>query len=365
MKVLVTGGGTGGHIFPALAVADVLRDRGADVRFFGATDGPEATAVPAAGYPFTGVSVLSAQTRLSWRTLRAVVRITRSALRIRRQVREVDVVASVGGFASAPAVLAARWTRRPVVLIESNGVPGIVNRVAARWAVMAATAFEATATRFPSRLRVVRTGNPIRPQIVAAATDPAPSRQAALGAFGLETGRRTVIVLGGSQGALSLDRAAAGALSLLHERGDLQLLVSAGPAHTNIVAAAVDPTAPLLVRVVPFIDRMDLALAIADLAVSRSGGSVAELAVCGVPAILVPYPHATENHQAANARELERAGAARVVADRDLTPQIFARQVDELLADDTTRAAMASAMRSWARPQAARAIARLIEEAAR
>jgi len=362
VNVLVAGGGTGGHVFPALAVADALRRRGARVRFVGAEDGPEATAVPAAGYEFAGVRVRSAQTRLSWRTVRAVGSILRAAVAVRSIVRQADVVVSVGGFASAPAVLAARWTSTPVVLIEPNGVPGVVNRFAARWAVVAATAFDVTSHRLPSRLRIRRTGNPIRPEIVDAAADPGPSARAALERFGLEPDRRTVIVLGGSQGALSLDRAVAGALPLLRDRADLQLLVSAGPAHVDVVTAAIDPAAAVLVRVVAFIERMDLALALADLAVSRSGGSVAELAACGVPAILVPYPYATENHQEANARELADRGGARMILDPDMTAQVFTAGILDLMDDDEARASMSAAMRAWAHPGAADEIAELVLE---
>ncbi|HEX6131276.1 MAG TPA: undecaprenyldiphospho-muramoylpentapeptide beta-N-acetylglucosaminyltransferase [Actinomycetota bacterium] len=365
MRVAIAGGGSGGHVFPALATAEALRARGAEVVLVGAADGPEAAAAARAGFRFVGVRVISAQSRLSLRTLRAALLVLRAAFGVRAEVRAADVVVGIGGFASAPAVLAARWSRRPVVVIEPNSVPGIVNRIAARWAVAVATAFETTAGRLPRAARVVRTGNPIRPAIAAAATDPVPFADEARHTFRLETGRTTVLVVGGSQGALSLDRAAAGALALLRDRADLQLLVSTGPAHLDVVASAIDPDASLLARAVPFVERFELALAVADLAVSRAGGGVAELAACGVPAILVPYPHATEGHQEANARELERTGAARVVPDRDLSPERFAEEVVALADDRDRRHAMADAMRAWSRPDADDRLADLVTGAAR
>lgn len=365
MNALVAGGGTGGHVFPALAVAAALVDRGATVGFVGAADGPEATSVPAAGYPFTGVRVISAQTRVSWRTIRAIAAIVAAAWHVRRLVRGSDVVVSVGGFASAPATLAALLTRRPVVVIEPNAVPGVVNRVTARWAVAAATAFASARDRLPGRVRVVRTGTPLRAAIVAVPGDRAALRASALEVFDLAPERRTVLVTGGSQGALSLDRALAGALPALRDRGDLQVLVSTGPDHLAVVAEAVDPDAALLVRALPFIDRMDLALALADLAVARAGGSVAELAACGLPAVLVPYPYATEGHQTANARELEGFGAAVRIEDRDLTPSSLAAAILDLMDDEERRSAMAAAMRAWARTDAAGAIAGLAAEVAR
>lgn len=364
MKVVLAGGGTAGHVFPALSVADELRAHGWEVTFVGAADGQEATLVPAAGYAFVPVRAISAQTRLSLRSAKALAMAVRAARGVRPIVAAADVVVGVGGFASAPAVLAARWTRTPLVLIDQNSVPGAVNRIAARWARAVATTFEAASSRLPSGPRIVRTGNPIRGCIVAvAAHRPALAAQARA-AFGLEEGRGTVLLVGGSLGALHLDQAIAEALPLLRERGDLQLLVSTGRGLEDVVTGAVDPDAALLVRVLPFIDRMDLALAVADLAVSRAGASVAELTACGLPSILVPYPFATENHQEANAREVVAAGAATMMADADLSSSGLASRILELMDDAPGRARMAQAALVWARPDAARRIADLVEEIA-
>jgi UDP-N-acetylglucosamine--N-acetylmuramyl-(pentapeptide) pyrophosphoryl-undecaprenol N-acetylglucosamine transferase len=365
MNVIVTGGGTAGHVFPALATARSMRDRfGASVTFIGAAGGQEATLVPAAGFTFVGLRVAAAQSRRPLQTLRAIALSLRGARACRPAVRSADVVISIGGFASAPAVLAARRCRRPLVLIEPNTVPGVVNRIAARWASVVATAFDGTAARLPTGTRVERTGNPIRAEIVAVVGARDRLRAEARAAFDLHHDRTTVLVVGGSQGALHIDEAIAAALPLLRDRGDLQLLVSTGPDHLDVVHAAIEVDAAVVVRAVPFIDRMDRALAIADVAVSRAGAGVAELAACGLPAILVPYPHATENHQEANARELVAAGAAQLLLDADLSPSALAAAILSLVDAGERRRAMAVAARAWSRPDAADRIAALAAELA-
>jgi UDP-N-acetylglucosamine--N-acetylmuramyl-(pentapeptide) pyrophosphoryl-undecaprenol N-acetylglucosamine transferase len=224
-------------------------------------------------------------------------------------------------------------------------------------------AFEDARSAFRVRVPVRVTGNPVRDAILAVAGRRAELTAEAWAALGLEPGRRTVVVLGGSLGALTLDRAVAGAIPLLRDRGDLQLFVSSGPAHLDIVAKAAEDAGDLLVRVVPFLERMELALAIADVAVARSGaGHVAELTVCGVPAILVPYPHATENHQEANAREVARAGAADLVLDRELSPEVLVDRMAAILDDDDRRRAMSDAAKAWSRPDAAARLAALVAE---
>jgi UDP-N-acetylglucosamine--N-acetylmuramyl-(pentapeptide) pyrophosphoryl-undecaprenol N-acetylglucosamine transferase len=365
MKVIMSGGGTAGHVFPAIAVARRLAEAGHDVRFIGSDDGQEAALVPAAGFPFTSVRVASAQTRLALRSLRALALAFMAARDVRAVVRASDVVVGIGGYASAPAILAARRTRTPVVLIEPNSVPGLVNRVAARWASAVATTFGSTESRLPPGTRVVRTGDPIRREIADVASARGERRAEALRAFELDGDRTTVSVLGGSQGALRLDQLVAAAIDVLRDRGDLQLLVATGPAHVDEVAPAARSSQRLLVRVVGFIDRMDLALAVSDLAVARSGaGTVSELTACAVPSILVPYPHATDDHQLANAKELERAGAAEVMPESTLTGAALAARIAAMVDDAPRRASMAEAARRWSSPDADERIARLVAEVA-
>jgi UDP-N-acetylglucosamine--N-acetylmuramyl-(pentapeptide) pyrophosphoryl-undecaprenol N-acetylglucosamine transferase len=365
MNVVVAGGGTGGHVFPALAVAAALRDtHGASVTFVGGRDGQEARLVPAAGFPFVGLEVAAAQTRASFAMVRAGWLAWRGSRACRSLVERAAVAVSIGGFASAPVSLAARSAHTPLMLIEQNSVPGLVNRMAARWAVAAATTFETTASRLPSSLRIERTGNPIRPEIAAIPADRHRLRAEACGAFDLDPDRKTVFITGGSQGARHVDQVLAESLPLMAERSDLQLLVSTGPSNHAIVRDAIDPSSALLVRAFGFIDRMELAIAIADVAVARAGASVAELAAGALPMILIPYPHATENHQDGNARELLAAGAARVQRDADLSPVVLASGILSLVDDRSACEAMARAAAAWARPDAAARIAELVVEAA-
>ena len=364
MNIVVAGGGTAGHVYPALAMADALRERhGAIVTFLGSSDGPESELVPAAGYPFTALRVVSAQKRVSMRSVRALRMTLLSARRCRPVVVRADAVVGIGGYASAPAALAARRARRPLVLVEPNSVPGAVNRIAARWASAVAVTFEATRGFFPARVRVERTGNPIRPAIASVPKRRAELAKESRALFGLEEGRRTILVLGGSQGALRLNELTREVAAILTDRGDLQILLATGPAHEARFADL--DGGRLLVRVVGTIHRMELALAIADVAVSRAGaGHIAELTVCGVPMILVPYPHATEHHQEANAREVEQAGAAEVATESRLTPDALARRIVGLVDDDPRRAAMAEAATRWARPDANARLADLVAETA-
>jgi UDP-N-acetylglucosamine--N-acetylmuramyl-(pentapeptide) pyrophosphoryl-undecaprenol N-acetylglucosamine transferase len=364
MNVVFAGGGTAGHVFPALAAADLLREKhGAHVTFIGASDGQEAALVPAAGYPFVPVHVSSAQTRVSLKAVRALWQAFAASRRCRSVVAAADVAVGIGGYASAPAVLAARRVRTPLVLVEQNSVPGAVNRVAARWARVIATTFESTRDHLPRGVPVRRTGNPLRAEIRVVPQERAELRSEAGRVFDLEPGRTTVGVFGGSQGARHLDEAIAEALPAMSGRRDLQMLVATGPEHLGIVTSAIDEKAALLVRPFPFIQRMELALAATDVAVSRAGsGHLAELAACGIPAILVPYPHATENHQESNARELETLGAAEVVLDDDLSTDLLSARIQALVADDARRSAMAAAMRAWALPDADELLADLILE---
>jgi UDP-N-acetylglucosamine--N-acetylmuramyl-(pentapeptide) pyrophosphoryl-undecaprenol N-acetylglucosamine transferase len=363
VKVVVAGGGTAGHVFPALALAECLASQGAEVSFIGTPSGQEADLVPAAGFAFTPVEASRLYRELSWRAARAPLAAIQAARSCRPLVAGADVVVGMGGYASAPAVMAASREHLGVVLHEQNAVPGLANRMLARRAGAVGVSFESARSRFPVRVPLAVTGNPVRAQIASVPHDRDRLASAGYERLGLDPGRATVLILGGSLGALNIDRATAGAISVLRERGDLQLLVLTGTSHTDVV---VPPEgADLLVKSVPFLDRMELALAVADLAVARAGASsIAELTVCGVPSILVPYPYATDNHQEENAREVERAGAAEVLLDANLSPQVLARRVVALTDDPDRRKQMSERASAWSKPDAAERLAALVSEVA-
>ncbi len=361
MKVIVAGGGTGGHVFPGLALADRLRtDHGATVEFIGSPLGPEARLVPDAGYPFHGVDAVPLYRELSRRAARAPFVALRSVRASRPVLADADVVVGVGGYVSVPPGLAARRAHVPLVLHEQNAVPSLANRLLARRAAAVAITFEDARRHLRGRAQVALTGNPVRASILSVQARRGELAAEARSMFGFDAERTTVVVFGGSQGALHLDEAIAGALPMLADRHDLQFLVLTGADHAKVVAGPAHAHAPLT-HVLPFLERMELAYAVADLAVTRSGAtSIAEMTVCGIPMLLVPYPFATENHQEANARELERSGAADVELDTRLTPDGLARRIVDLVDGRERRAAMGAASREWGRPEADAALARLV-----
>jgi UDP-N-acetylglucosamine--N-acetylmuramyl-(pentapeptide) pyrophosphoryl-undecaprenol N-acetylglucosamine transferase len=359
MRVVIAGGGTAGHVFPAIAIGRALAARhGADVCFVGTDAGVESRLVPEAGLAFTAVRATPLRRELSLRAARAPLDAVRSIGSCMPLVAAADAVVGVGGYASAPAALAAWRARVPLVLHEQNAVPGLANRVLARGARSACLSFVESAELLPRRTRTVVTGNPVRRSILCVPADRAALRREAVDELALGPGRRTVVILGGSQGAVHLDEAAVGAMRRLVDHADLQMIVLTGPANLQPVADAVDRSAPLLVRPIAFLDRMELAYAAADLVVARAGASsIAEVAACGLPSILVPYPHATGHHQEANARALERAGAASIVPDGALDGDLLAERIVDALEDDGRLARMGERAATWARPDAAEAVA--------
>ncbi len=366
--MLVAGGGTGGHVMPSLATAAALASDDVRVEFVGTAAGLEARLVPEAGWTLHTVPAATLPRRKPWLLPQALLRIGRGVALARRLIRDRGARAALcfGGYTAAPLAVAAWLTRIPLVLHEQNARPGVANRVAARWARHVAVAFEAAAAGFPAG-KVVVTGNPVRAGFAGAVR--AASREAALAHFGLDPGRRTLLVFGGSQGAATLNRAVTGAAALWGAPERLQVLHATGTRTAEETRAAWSAagldgaTTPrgLNVVVQEFIARMDLAYAAADLAVCRAGAStLAELALSGLPAVLVPYPYAADDHQTDNARSVAGSGGAIVVPDPELTAGRLVAAVEPLLDDDTAREGMAAAMRTLGRPDAAADVARLV-----
>ncbi len=366
MRVVIAAGGTGGHVIPALALADrLVHHHGADVHFVGSRTGQEATRVPEAGYRFHAVDAAPFYRELSLRAAKAPVIAFRSMFRCAPFVKGADVAVGLGGYVSVPPMLAARRAHVRSVLHEPNAIPGLATRLLARSAEAVAVAFDDARDRLPDGPRVEVIGYPIREAIADVPLHRAALAEEAARILDLDPGRRTVLVTGGSQGAQHLNEIVAGATPLLAGRADLQLIVLTGPRPEAGISSTVDDRSGLRVRALPFLDRMELALAIADLVVARSGATtIAELTICGLPSVLVPYPHATENHQEANARELERVGAASLVLDRELTPAVFVERISSALDDPARLGTMAAAARAWRKPDAADRFARLVVEVA-
>lgn len=362
MQILIAGGGTAGHVFPALAVADRLTEQGHEVRFAGTAEGQEGRLVPAAGFAFTPIEASPFLRTLSPRAIAAPVVALRSVSRARPLVEAADVVVGMGGYVSLPVCLAALRARRPLVLHEQNAVPGLANRVLARPARTVALAFIEAARLLPRRARTAVTGNPVRRGVLAVHAERTRLAEEAYRAFELDPTRRTVLVFGGSQGALHVNRSVADAIARWREP-DMQFLVLTGAAHEGSVRAAVSG-AEVPVRVLAFLERMELAYAIADLVVGRAGATtVAEVAVCGIASLLIPYPYATGRHQDANARALQRAGAAAVLLDDDLDGAVLLERLRELLAAPDELARMGDRARAWSKPDAGDSLARAVVSA--
>ncbi len=363
IRVLITGGGTGGHVYPGLAVAEALLQLvpDAQVRFAGTRRGIESVLVPRAGYrlhmvPASGLRGLGHKARLLF-LLNFVAGFLRSLMLL--LVWRPAAVLGTGGFVSAPVMTAARVLGVPCTLQEQNAIPGSTNRLVGRWARRIYLGFGSAAGFF--KAGVCRsTGNPVRQAFVAATGDTAEIGDE-LGAFG-RPGRR-VLVFGGSGGARTLNDAVRAAATQLHEMAGTVFLVQTGKAEYEPVREALTSDT---IRVTAYIDDMAAALLWADLVVCRAGAmTLAELQVVGRPAVLVPFPHATDNHQMHNARDVEQAGAALVLADENCDGTTLATMVNELLNDPDRMKNMAAAARLLGQPAAATNIARdLLELAA-
>jgi undecaprenyldiphospho-muramoylpentapeptide beta-N-acetylglucosaminyltransferase len=357
--VLISGGGTGGHVFPALALAEELVARGharERIRFVGAARGIEATAVPAAGFevellPGRGLErslspgAIGRNARTTYDTAVAFSRASALVGRLRP-----SVVVGVGGYASLPALVAARARRIPAVIHEADAHPGLANRIAVRLGARAAVTLPGT----PLPGAVV-TGNPIRPAIAAVERDPvAPPR---------------IAVVGGSLGARSLNRAVLGLYDLWRDRTDVTIHHVTGTRDyqgcSTTLAAQRAESDRLSYSLVPFEEHMEVVYTEATLVVSRSGGMTAELTTVGMPSVLVPLPGAPGDHQTANADALVAAGAAVKIPDAELEPVRLASELDALLADPRRLAAMSSSARALGRPDATARFADLVEECMR
>ena len=361
--VVIAAGGTGGHIFPGLALAEALgRARpGARIVFVGTRRGLEGRLIPEAGYRLAFVDMVPFSGR---ERARLPVALPRAAMQCRRLLRTeaADVAVGMGGYAGIPLVVAARTARVPSLIHESGAVAGRANRLAARFTPNVALAFDQAAASFPGPTRTV--GMPINADL--AGFDRAALRPAARRELGLTDDVAMVLVNGGSQGSLRLNDAAVGLARRWKDRTDVRLVVKAGRAHAEKVEKELaDSGGSAVARCVSFFERIDHAYAAADITVCRAGaGTVAELAITGLPAVLVPYPYAPDDHQAVNASVLVDAGAALLVRDADADADRLGPLVERLLEDRGELTRMSGAARSVARPHAADELAAWVLELA-
>jgi len=354
-RILIMAGGTGGHVFPALAVADVLAQQGTEVYWMGTARGIEAKLVPEAGYPLSIIHVngLRGNGALGW--ILAPFKLIKAVIEAITAIRKInpDVVLGLGGFASGPGGVAAWLLRKPVVIHEQNAIPGLTNRLLAR---LAKRVLEAFPNSFDSDEDAEWVGNPVRDAIANASLPEQRFNQSD------KPTKAKLLVLGGSLGAKSLNTVLPEALALIDEDERPLVRHQCGSRHKEECHKAYDK-ADVTAHITTFVDDMAEAYQWADLVICRAGAlTIAELSAVGVAALLVPYPYAVDDHQTHNASALVMAGGAHLIKDNELNSQDLAKQIRSLLADKEHLLAMAKAARTQAKPEAAKTIAQVCEE---
>ena len=349
-RFLMTGGGTGGHVIPALAVARELRARGYEAFFVGTDRGMEAKLVPSNGFELATIDIGGLNRVGLLQKITTLLKLPIATLGCRKFLRGTSAVFSMGGYVAGPPVMAALLRNKPVVVMEPNAVPGFTNRVIGRFVSQALIAFEETAAYFPKG-RTELTGLPVREEFFQIPPKP---RGEVL----------QILITGGSQGSRTLNQAARQSWPLFRKAGfRVRLVHQTGRSGFEEIRAAFAESG-LDGEVVAFVSDMPAAFATADLVVCRSGaGSVSELAAAGKPSILVPFPFAADDHQARNAEALERGGAARVVRDAEMNGERLFSMVSELAGAPEILERMGRAARGFARPGAAKRAAEILEEA--
>jgi len=360
MRVLMAGGGTGGHLYPAIAVAQELAAKNGkiEIRFAGSRHKAEREIVERYGFKMVSISASGMPRRFSLRFVgflfRSVVSFFEVTLLLLRW--RPDVILGTGGYVSGPVVLAGWLFRIPCVLQEQNTVPGLTNRLLANIAREVHLTFAESRKYFRRKDNLRLTGNPIRKEIVKG------DRESALRKFGLSLERKTILVLGGTHGAHSLNLAAIGALNKLSHRKDLQFVLQTGSQDYEWVRHSMAPYGDRVYATDYFVSIAD-AYCCCDLVVCRAGAmTVSEVAACGLPAVFVPYPHAVYDHQAQNARNLVEAGAAEMILDRELNADILASTIARLTSDETRLRRMSINSRSLARLDTAEKITKSLME---
>jgi len=339
-RVLIMAGGTGGHVFPALAVAEELKNRTVDVFWMGTEQGIESKLVPAAGFPIKYIQVqgLRGNGLLGWilapfKLVRAVI----EALRVIKQIKP-DVVLGLGGFASGPGGLAAKLTAKPLVIHEQNAIPGLTNKILSH---LAKKVMEGFSQSFPEKVKADWVGNPVRASIENLAE---PQQR-----FKDRVGPLRLLVLGGSLGARALNTFIPQALALMDEKQRPQIKHQCGQKHIEECRQAYAAT-EVDAEITAFIDDMAVSYAWADLVICRAGAlTIAEIAATGVAALLVPYPYAVDDHQTHNAAVLVNVGAAKLIQEKVLTAEMLATEIKRLNDDREQLLTMAKAARTQAK----------------
>ncbi len=355
IRVIISGGGTGGHIYPAIAIAKAIVELlpGSQLLFVGALGKMEMEKVPQAGFPIVGLWISGLQRGKILPNLLLPAKVISSLVRSLGLIRRFrpDLVIGTGGYASWAVVFAAALTGKKILLQEQNSYAGLTNRFLSRWADVVCVAYPGLEARFKPA-RVVFTGNPIRPDIGKGLTN----RAEAFRYFGLSAERQTLLVLGGSLGARTINQAMTIAAPLILQQG-YQIIWQTGKFYFDLLVNTIEPHPNL--KIMPFISEMPFAYEVADLVVSRAGAlSISEIAAVELPAILIPSPNVAEDHQTQNARTLSESGAAILIPDNEAEAKL-AKAVLDLLGNQPARQKLSANISLFAKRGAAKEIAEL------
>lgn len=352
-RILISGGGTGGHIFPALSIAAALKRRNPDAKilFVGALGRMEMERVPAAGFEIVGLPVAGFDRKRLWRNIPVIFKLWKSMLKARKIVRDFkpQIAIGVGGYASGPTLKAAQKAGVPTLVQEQNSYPGVTNKILGKNADAICTAYEKAADFFPPE-RIILTGNPVRAALLNVEMTPEDAKRA----LGFDPARPLVLVVGGSLGARTINTSIAGGLDTLLD-GNTQILWQTGRSGEEIGKKAVEGRSD--VKATPFISDMATAYRAADLVVSRAGaGTISELQLLGKPTVLVPSPNVAEDHQRKNALALVDRGAAEMILDSEAHAQLPGA-IARLVADPAARDRLAANILKMALPDSDEKIA--------
>lgn len=360
INIIISGGGTGGHIFPAIAIANAIRKKcsTADILFVGAKGRMEMEKVPAAGYPIVGLWISGLQRRITVKNLLFPVKVIASMCKARRIIKDFHphVVIGVGGYASGPMLKAASQKHIPTLIQEQNSFPGITNKILAKHVNKICVAYEGMQQYFPSS-KIVLTGNPIRQDISMLEA----KKQDAISFFGLNPSKKTVLVVGGSLGARSVNQAIANNIKSFADN-DVQLIWQTGKMFYAEAVSYVKSLSFDGVKVYDFIKKMDYAYAAADVVVSRAGAiAISELMVVGKPAILIPSPNVAEDHQTKNAMSLVEKNAALIIKNAEANEKLW-EILNKILCDTDQQQRLIKNISALAKKNAADDIADIVLE---
>lgn len=334
MKVLISGGGTGGHIFPAISIANEIRrrDSNAKILFVGAENRMEMEKVPAAGYEIVGLPVCGFDRKNLLKNLRVLVKLYKSMRQAKSILKDFapDIAIGVGGYASGPMLKEAQKHGVPTLIQEQNSYAGVTNKLLAKKADAICVAYEGMEKFFPQE-KIVMTGNPVRRNLLQCGK----TKEEACREFGLDPEKKTILVVGGSLGARTVNNSIIGSLDKISAKADVQMIWQTGKYYDSVTSEALEKSGAKNVVRMPFIANMDAAYRAADLVVSRAGASsISELQLLGKPSILVPSPNVAEDHQTKNARALADRGAAVMVSDAE-SPHMLVYKMLATVADDS------------------------------